>query len=505
MSDDCVEHFLFDDGLSLLDDIRRIVSNPRDPFLGDVTFLVGEGKVEVSSWRWLLSLRSEPFRALLMGRFKESSQSVIEIPDADPGMFSLLLKFLVCGTVEITMENALPLLSLADRYAVETLRKACGDFVLRMLSPPNALQLWCFARKYNDEDLSQRCIDVIDANGADIFDDENCLEGVPPTLVMELCKRRSLQVDEMALFTAICRWLSSRATHEKPVPAGTKMVDTTSASSEEDGDGGGVSSDTHTHASSPSSITGWDEWSNQEEFEDELWAHIRFPLIDAETIVNDVVPSHVVSSKYLLAMLSYHAAPDSCKEDLLVRWPEWFRARKCSTPRWRADTAGASALDVSSDGMTVTSSHGTWATIGLQEVWTSGKHSFSIRLDQYKTEKNRYSIVVGCCPPSLLDENYRSPLGYRGEGCGWGYICTKGKMLMESCKEATYGIDDGGLIAQAQEGSIITVRVDLDEEPSFEILVDGKSLGIIKMLIHAPLVGAVSLIKNQRVTLIRDT
>lgn len=103
--------------------------------LADISLVVGE--ISYPAHRVILSASSEVFQCMLLNpQWQESKESVINLFE-DPQscqVFPQFLKYLYTGQVRISVETAMPLLSLADKYNIKDLIVLCRDYMLKSIA-----------------------------------------------------------------------------------------------------------------------------------------------------------------------------------------------------------------------------------------------------------------------------------------------------------------------------------------------------------------------------------
>lgn len=103
--------------------------------MSDITLNVGENKYPAH--RVILSASSDVFQCMLMNpQWQESKESVITLKE-DPQscrVFPKFLKYLYTGQVRVSIDSAMPLLSLADKYNIKDLIVLCRDYMLRNIA-----------------------------------------------------------------------------------------------------------------------------------------------------------------------------------------------------------------------------------------------------------------------------------------------------------------------------------------------------------------------------------
>ena len=127
-----------------------------EPWEDSDVVLVVEGK-EFHVHRCILSLQSPVFKAMFNGNFKDSTQEKIELKDDKHEAMLLFLKLLypsnmlhdvITAGVDITNENVLSIVELADKYEAKNVIKQClncGEF----LQPETRMKLLPYAVRHD--------------------------------------------------------------------------------------------------------------------------------------------------------------------------------------------------------------------------------------------------------------------------------------------------------------------------------------------------------------------
>jgi BTB/POZ domain-containing protein 17 len=103
--------------------------------LSDIILVVNEHRYPAH--RVILSASSDVFQCMLLNpQWQESKESVIHLKE-DPQssrVFPKFLKYLYTGQVRVSIDSAMPLLSLADKYNIKDLIILCRDYMLRNIA-----------------------------------------------------------------------------------------------------------------------------------------------------------------------------------------------------------------------------------------------------------------------------------------------------------------------------------------------------------------------------------
>ncbi|VDD88245.1 unnamed protein product [Enterobius vermicularis] len=172
--------------------------------IADVYFSVGRGdsRKRFPAHKFVLITGSTVFDAMFNG---EVTKEEIELPDVEPSAFIALLRFLYADDVFIGPDNVMNTLYTAKKYNVPALEKACVDFLKRNLSSENAFMLLTQALLFEEKNLGEMCLEMIDRNTLEALSAEGFLGIDLDTLCMVLT-RETLRIREVQLYLAVIRW-----------------------------------------------------------------------------------------------------------------------------------------------------------------------------------------------------------------------------------------------------------------------------------------------------------
>ena len=91
----------------------------------------------------LLAARSPVFAAMFEHPVKENMTGIVNISDIEVDVFQELLHYIYTGQVTSKRmdEVAAGLFAAADKYLLTNLKKACGDHLIKQISPENCIKL----------------------------------------------------------------------------------------------------------------------------------------------------------------------------------------------------------------------------------------------------------------------------------------------------------------------------------------------------------------------------
>lgn len=152
----------------------------------DVTFILSGGKV-IRAHECILFARHPTFAKLWFeSGMKESHTRTVEIEDVQPEHFMRLLRFVYGGDMPIaTTKDALEMLTISNRYLLESVVTNCEQFITRNLEPSIVLSVLSVADACRLVQLKARCLDIISTNFGGLVADPG-LELLSRSLLVEI-------------------------------------------------------------------------------------------------------------------------------------------------------------------------------------------------------------------------------------------------------------------------------------------------------------------------------
>lgn len=131
-----------------------------DPGTADVRFSVEERLIHVH--RAVLKIRCEHFRTMFQSEWLETEKDTIEIPYFTYPVYRAFLGYLYTDrVVDLTPEDAIGLLDLANAYCEQQLKCICESILSRSVAVDNAAMLYAAAIKYEAAALQKFCFRFI--------------------------------------------------------------------------------------------------------------------------------------------------------------------------------------------------------------------------------------------------------------------------------------------------------------------------------------------------------
>lgn len=205
---------------SLFSDVQFVVKSPPDAPNKKADKTIPVHKI-------ILAMKSEPLGLMFTTGMRESSLKSVEFVE-DYEIFELMLRFIYSGNGSFLAklpleETLLPLLSMADRFAVYPLRTALSDSLAETISLDNVCTLLNAAAFYRLTTLRRRSLQFIEAHFSQVTQTESFL-GLESGPLLEIVFGDDLVVpSEVDVFDALLVWgtgskLTSVSSHSSKQP-----------------------------------------------------------------------------------------------------------------------------------------------------------------------------------------------------------------------------------------------------------------------------------------------
>ena len=135
--------------------------------LSDVKFIVPVSNSEsgsrkmIPAHKFVLAIGSPVFYAMFFGEMAET-KNAIELPDCEYESLLELFRYLYTDEVNLTGSNVMHVLYLAKKYILPSLADKCSAYLYENLGASNVFSILPHAKKFDDQDLENRCWEVIE-------------------------------------------------------------------------------------------------------------------------------------------------------------------------------------------------------------------------------------------------------------------------------------------------------------------------------------------------------
>ncbi|UIZ23116.1 hypothetical protein KXD40_003875 [Peronospora effusa] len=139
----------------LVDDHEELFLNSS---LSDLQFLVKGHIAPINAHKVVLFFRNSYFKNLVKFGSTTSQTAVIEVDNCSYEVFSILLRFLYTGKVDMTADVAEELLRASSYYCVYELQKRTEAFLSGQICVENVVDLLTLSEECNADDLKKNCV-----------------------------------------------------------------------------------------------------------------------------------------------------------------------------------------------------------------------------------------------------------------------------------------------------------------------------------------------------------
>ena len=190
--------------------------------LSDVKFIVpvsnSESRKMIPAHKFVLAIGSPVFYAMFFGEMAETKNS-IELPDCEYESLLELFRYLYTDEVNLTGSNVMHVLYLAKKYMLPSLAEKCSAYLHENLGASNVFSILPHAKKFDDQDLENRCWEVIEKHTEEAVTSDEFVT-LERSLVESVVKKKVLNVKEAELFKAVDRWATKEIERQGLSPDG---------------------------------------------------------------------------------------------------------------------------------------------------------------------------------------------------------------------------------------------------------------------------------------------
>ena len=271
--------------LTISERTRFIFNNE---LLSDVKFIVpasnseSESRKMIPAHKFVLAIGSPVFYAMFFGEMAETKNSV-ELPDCEYESLLELFCYLYTDEVNLTGSNVMHVLYLAKKYMLPLLADKCSAYLHENLEASNVFSILPHAKKFDDQDLENRCWEVIEKHTEEAVTSDEFVT-LDRSLVESVVKKKVLNLKEVELFKAVDRWAAKEIERQGLIPDGE---------------------------------------TKRKVIGEELLNAIRFPLMSQKEFLAVVPDSNILTTKEIVDLMKHY--------NNMLTWPLQFSA----SPRTR--------------------------------------------------------------------------------------------------------------------------------------------------------------------------
>uniref|UniRef100_A0A5K3FSR5 BACK domain-containing protein n=2 Tax=Mesocestoides corti TaxID=53468 RepID=A0A5K3FSR5_MESCO len=245
-----------------------------------------------------------------------TSSSAIEIhlDDVNPVAFTNVLRFIYTDEIQIDASNVLQTLYVAKKYAINVMEIACVDFLSQAITVDNAFMLLGQANFFDEQELAQKCLEVIDKNTAKALDTEDFL-ALDSDLLRSILERDTLCIREVRLFVSVVKWAEAEYHRLFPEP---RPSSSPPAADEAPLTPVSAHLPSLPRPASDTTLPGLSDVPMEalRDILQPLLPHIRFPQMSIEEFADVVVPSGVLEDSMAVKIFQHFITSKTAKPEL---------------------------------------------------------------------------------------------------------------------------------------------------------------------------------------------
>ncbi|KAK7154564.1 hypothetical protein R3I94_007782 [Phoxinus phoxinus] len=159
----------------------------------------------------VLSARSSYFKVMFTLDMRERLNDTINLPCIDGEILGALVTYVYTSKISITQSNVQSLLEAADLLQLSSLKKACENFLIRLLDVDNCLGMHSFAELHVCSSLERAALRIILSRFEELTLQEEFLEVDFQKLGVILATENLTVLKEATLLDAVVKWVAHDA------------------------------------------------------------------------------------------------------------------------------------------------------------------------------------------------------------------------------------------------------------------------------------------------------
>lgn len=187
--------------------------------LCDVTLRVRYNQLEAVDFvahKVVLASSSPVFRAMFTNGLKECGMEVVPIEGIHPKVMGRLIEFAYTASISVGEKCVIHVMNGAVMYQIDSVVKACCDFLVQQLDPSNAIGIASFAEQISCTELHQKAREYIYMNFSQVATQEEFFN-LSHCQLVTLISRDELNVRcESEVFHACVEWVQYDRENRRP-------------------------------------------------------------------------------------------------------------------------------------------------------------------------------------------------------------------------------------------------------------------------------------------------
>jgi len=236
----------------------------------DVIFKIGPQQKVIRAHKVIIGHRSLYFRGIFS---KNANKATMELtyPEFFVPIFESVIQYIYSGRILLTLDNVLDTLHLAEKFNIRSLQILCCEFIQSNVDYNNVCMVLKFISGYNCPRLFQFCLHFIDRNILSVMKSNSWLD-LTEELLVTIIRRDEIEVkptEEVVIFHGVLNWAKHNAKNQDMILR----------------------------------------------ISENIFQHVRFPLMPRDDLTCIVEPSQVVPQELLMEAFKNHLVPQQSNHE----------------------------------------------------------------------------------------------------------------------------------------------------------------------------------------------
>ncbi len=163
--------------------------------------------------KYVLGTNSSVFRAMFYGGIAENGPA-IHLPDTNEEGLEQFLWFLYTEECSLSTDNVYTTMYLAHKYITTSLYEECVNFLLEILNSQNALEVLEQATRFEEKELEQQCLKVIQFNTIEVLASRDAFNNISKETLIKILELDTLNIAEVKLFQVVLTWIDFQCSRQ---------------------------------------------------------------------------------------------------------------------------------------------------------------------------------------------------------------------------------------------------------------------------------------------------
>lgn len=185
--------------------------------------LISKDGEEFTIDRKVLMTASKYFATLFSQKFTDSNECEFIVDNSDGETVKSIIDFACTGRIQLREENIYNIVDVANYFQFDLLEEECFRFFYEKLSVNNAVDILLVADKYSKRDLRKSALDKICSSFQMVPTGD--IETIDYQLMQELLRSDKIQAPEELVFERLLKWYGANESgRDRYMPEMLKLI-----------------------------------------------------------------------------------------------------------------------------------------------------------------------------------------------------------------------------------------------------------------------------------------